>query len=401
MVTSPSEKGRGRGRGVDPVQAGRPTGDTVAFLTNIPNGFNDELHQGLRARGMDVRVRYEGLPGSIGRPWALTPRPPDRVARNLWQERDAFVVPPRPHLGAIILGGWADLRAVQRRVAAMVSHRGPARPVLYWGEPMNVGGTRSKELARRAFFSRHGLDAVLAIGSHAVRSYREATGGGVPIHVFPYTTSRGRDVVAEPPDQPTVGYAGRLIGWKNVGVVIRAIATMAPADRPVFEVIGSGPDEGELRVIAKRLAVDVRFAGEVPPADVAGLRRRWSVTVQPSRENDGWAMAVPESLNSGVPVVASGHVGAAVDIVRDGTNGGVVPRDDVDDPDAWADAVAPWLGRVVDPDVIRSMAEPFLPDRAAAWLADVLRSGSTIERSFVGEAWAGFDDLRSTGSGAR
>jgi len=373
----------------------RPAGDTVAFLTNIPNGFNEGLHDGLRSRGFEVRVRYEGLPASIGRPWALTPRPPDRVAATLWHERDALLAPPRGHRGVVVLGGWAHGRAVQRRVATAVTHRGRDRQVLYWGEKMNRG-SRAVELGRRAFFAAPGLDGILAIGSHAVASYREATGGRTPVHVLPYTTDRGVEIDAERPDHPTIGFAGRLLDWKNVGVVIRAIATLAASDRPRFDVVGSGPTETSLRSLADALGVDVRFHGEVSPDEVATLRRSWTVTVQPSRETDGWALAVPESLNSGVPVVASGFVGAAIDLVRDGRNGALVASEDVDDPDAWAEVLTPWLDgtRSTSADV-KALARPFLPDRAADWFARLVRSDpSGVERSFVTEAWHDLADAR-------
>jgi glycosyltransferase involved in cell wall biosynthesis len=47
----------------------------------------------------------------------------------------------------------------------------------------------------------------------------------------------------------------------------------------------------------------------------------------PSRY-DGWGLVVPEGLASGLPVIATDRMGAALEFVRTGTNGWLIPAGD-------------------------------------------------------------------------
>jgi glycosyltransferase involved in cell wall biosynthesis len=124
----------------------------------------------------------------------------------------------------------------------------------------------------------------------------------------------------------------------------------------------------------------------------------------PSRAPEGWGVVVNEALNSSVPVLASHHVNAAADLVRDGRNGTIVPASAADDASAWAAAIAASC----TPDDLparqheaRRVGRAFAPDHAARWLLALLddaAAGPVESRSFVEGAWRRLDtaDDRAT-----
>lgn len=366
--------------------------DELTVLTNIPNHHHDFFFDELRDVGVSVAAVYKGSPASEGRPWELVPEPPNRVSTNVWHDR--LHRSDRWSEGSVVIlsGSWATPRDVLRRAAAIVGHRHGVR-VMTWGEAMSGhGGWRN--VARHAYFHPIGLDAVLAIGTHAVPSYRAATRGRVPVFVFPYTTSAALGVAtARPAGPPIVGAVSRLIPYKGMDLLITAVARISRDERPAVEIVGSGPLRAELEALGRRLDVAITFHGEQQQAELIDIRSRWSLTVVPSRSLEGWGLAVPESLNQGVPTLVSAHVGAA-DLVREGDSGAIVPVERVEDPDAWADGIRSLLARdQVDASVrARRIGEAFAAGPAAAWFRDViLRGGLDDERSFIADTWARLD----------
>lgn len=374
---------------------GPPDGPEITFLTNIPNHHNAYLYRELRGLGPDVQAIFKGLPASEGRPWDLRPQPPDRVAANLWQERQVFRRPrPGTEQALILCGSWATPRDALRRLVATASHLRGSK-VLAWGEPMS-DRRGARNLARQLYYSSSGLDAVLAIGSHAVDSYRQATRGRLPIHVFPYTTSSGLAVAPRRRSQPLVGFAGRLISLKGADVAIRALGAIPAPDRPGLDVVGSGPLAPSLEALARSLGVDATFHGEVGPDRLMEIRSHWWACLVPSLGVDGWGLVVPEALNSAVPVVASGFVGSAHDLVRDGVNGAIVQRSSATDPETWATTISTVLAQ--DPEALatqaRTVGRAFSPTHGAAWLRDLLRGDLTVERSFITDGWTRLESAR-------
>jgi len=156
----------------------------------------------------------------------------------------------------------------------------------------------------------------------------------------------------EPVDRPPpsgslrVGYVGRLIEHKGVGVLLDAVAT---DPRLSVEIFGAGPELGALQARAERLGLGDRatFHGHVDEADIPGTYRRFDVLAVPSLPMPGWieqfGRVVVESQASGIPVVASAS-GALPDVV--GEDGLLVPPGDsaalgaalvrfIDEPDLW------------------------------------------------------------------
>ena len=367
------------------------TARSVTFLTNIPNPHGGYLYRALRESGVAAQTIYKGEPASEGRPWTSQPEPPDRIAPSVWAER-AEVAGRRPPGSTVVLcGSWATARDATRRLVTAAT-KGDTR-IVVWGERMSDrSGLRDR--LRRLYFSPWGLDAVLAIGSWARPSYRAATRGRLPVHVFPYSTDDGLDVVPRRAPRPLVGFAGRLIEQKGPEVLIRAIGSMPPAERPALDLVGSGPLGDRLRALSSTLGVDATFHGEVDAQRLAALRARWWVAAAPSQAVpgyfDGWGLVVPEALNSSVPVIASAYIGAAHDLIRPGVDGAVVPMADAHEPAVWAEALgAAFAGdRAELAANARQVGEAFSAAPAARWLAGLLAGDLRTERSFVDDTWA-------------
>jgi glycosyltransferase involved in cell wall biosynthesis len=127
----------------------------------------------------------------------------------------------------------------------------------------------------------------------------------------------------------------RLVERKGLRDLIRALALLE-RDRFKLEVVGSGPDEGELRALAAELGVagEVRFMGALDRPAVAGRYRAADLfTLPPISEASGTAYA--EALASGLPIVGT-TVGGIPDLVEHGVNGLLVPPGD---PPALAGAI--------------------------------------------------------------
>ena len=112
----------------------------------------------------------------------------------------------------------------------------------------------------------------------------------------------------------------RLVPDKNVGGLIEAFARagLTPQEAELH-IAGSGPLEQELRALAARLDVPVRFAGYTAPEDLPAAYAAADVFVLPSLF-EPFGVVVREAVAAGLPVVCSPTVGAAGDIAVEERN---------------------------------------------------------------------------------
>jgi glycosyltransferase involved in cell wall biosynthesis len=144
------------------------------------------------------------------------------------------------------------------------------------------------------------------------------------------------------PREPVVLFAGSLIERKGASVLIEAMSSVrARFPDQQLVLIGDGPRRSELESAAARRGLSdcVRFAGSLPPAEVARWMRRAELFVLPSLE-EGQGVALLEALASGLPCVAS-RVGGIPDVL-DPAWGALVPPGD---PAALASAAVDVLSR--------------------------------------------------------
>ena len=205
------------------------------------------------------------------------------------------------------------------------------------------------------------VDAVAAVSPSAARVATAERGlsadrvvtipNGVDLALFdpsghPRERARQRLGLAE--DEQVLGVIGHLSPVKGHGDLFEALALLAPRQpRLRLLVVGDGVLRRPLEERARALGLDARvtFTGVVD--DIAEVLAAMDVFVLPSH-TEGMSNALLEAMAMARPVVATA-VGGNLDVVRDGSDGVLVPPRD---PAALAAAV----GRLLEaPDEARRL----------------------------------------------
>jgi glycosyltransferase involved in cell wall biosynthesis len=116
----------------------------------------------------------------------------------------------------------------------------------------------------------------------------------------------------------------RLVERKGIADLIQAIASLERG-RYELEIVGSGPDERQLKDLAQLLGVsrEVIFAGSVDRAAIAGRYRDADIFALASWE-EAFGNVFAEALASGLPIVGS-TAGGIPELVEHGKHGFLVP----------------------------------------------------------------------------
>jgi glycosyltransferase involved in cell wall biosynthesis len=129
---------------------------------------------------------------------------------------------------------------------------------------------------------------------------------------------------------PSFLYVGRLKRYKQLDVVIRALADLRSGEVPdaEFWIAGTGDDAPRLERESRRAGVDgaVRFLGYVSEERKLELYRQAWAVVMPSLK-EGWGITNVEAAACGTPAVACDN-SALRESVRDGETGFLVPTGD-------------------------------------------------------------------------
>lgn len=135
------------------------------------------------------------------------------------------------------------------------------------------------------------------------------------------------------PSERRVLFVGRLVPYKGVPVLLRAVAEARRSDPGVrLYVAGRGPEEAGLRRQSRELGLEsvVRFLGFVPDATLSVLYRSVDVVACPSISPlESTATALEESAAVGTPILGSDLPGASESLPNDGIHGLLVPPGNV------------------------------------------------------------------------
>ena len=108
-------------------------------------------------------------------------------------------------------------------------------------------------------------------------------------------------------------YFGRLAPEKGVGTLLEA----AVAADVALKLVGTGPEEDNLKATAERLGANVEFCGYQTGADLHRLVREARAVVLPSEWYENGPMSVLESYALGTPVLGA-DIGGIPEMIRDG-----------------------------------------------------------------------------------
>jgi glycosyltransferase involved in cell wall biosynthesis len=183
-----------------------------------------------------------------------------------------------------------------------------------------------------------------------------------------------------PADGFVVGWIGRMTAVKRLPLVLEGFRRLLELGvDATLCLVGAGPDRDEAERLAHRLGVMKHCLFVGYQRDVAPYYEVFDTLLLPSA-NEGTPVVVIEALAAGRPVVAT-DVGGVADVVRDGTDGFLVPSGDAD---ALADRLARLAG---DPALRRSMGAAGAEDVPARYaVARLLDDMDELYRSLLAEA---------------
>jgi glycosyltransferase involved in cell wall biosynthesis len=237
-------------------------------------------------------------------------------------------------------------------------------------DPARQSFGRAWDLLRRWLYRKA---AVITANSQSALNTMRAYAGAAELVYLPNPV-RQPAIKTNPTDRELVFLnVGRLHRQKGQDILIAAFARIAPDLRDWHLVIvGEGPERAELErhIEAAGLQNRVTLTGRVD--DPFGWYQRASVFVFPSRY-EGQPNALIEAMSSGLPVIASDNVSAHGDLVTPGSEGLLVPGEDVA---ALSDAMRALAGapaqRLAMGEAAARKVTPYGLDRVvAAWNAVV------------------------------
>jgi glycosyltransferase involved in cell wall biosynthesis len=222
--------------------------------------------------------------------------------------------------------------------------------------PRSLPKTLVKEVAMRALFAQ--LDAAVYISSENRRWLEHYGLRTDRLFASPYSPDSDyfaaearrlrpqRATLREswgflPDAGPIVVSVSRLAPQKQTAMLIEAFRRVRAEQRCGLLLVGSGPLDAELRaVVARERIPDVCFAGFLNHSEVSRAYAAADVFALLSGLNETFGISVAEAAHFGLPLLLSDKVGSGPDLLGDGANGHLVPRDDID-------AATRALGRLV------------------------------------------------------
>jgi phosphatidyl-myo-inositol alpha-mannosyltransferase len=186
----------------------------------------------------------------------------------------------------------------------------------------------------------------IAVSASARDTWQGRFGGAmavVPNGVGPEFFSHPEPLEGWKGEGPTLLFVGRLEPRKGLTYLVRAFLRLKPAF-PRLRLLVVGRDDKRIQdkamaLVPPRLRTDLVFVGSVPQADLPSYYASADVFCAPSLGGESFGIVLAEAMAVGKPVVCS-DIGGYRDVVRDGTDGLLVPPRD---PQALAEALAGLL----------------------------------------------------------
>ncbi|HZR78856.1 MAG TPA: glycosyltransferase family 4 protein [Chthoniobacterales bacterium] len=207
------------------------------------------------------------------------------------------------------------------------------KPWIFWGERpgFHVSPLLGKIVRRWSLRALHRSPApIWGIGHWAVEQYKKEFG---PHHRYadvPYFSDLRRfgDNRTTAATTTRFLFSGAITKRKGVDMLAKAFGQLAKAYPDVqLIVLGEGELLGEVKSTLVECADRVRFLGFKDWNELPSVYHCADFLCAPSRY-DGWALVVPEALASGLPVIGTDRTGAAIEFIKTGTNGWLIPAND-------------------------------------------------------------------------
>lgn len=169
-------------------------------------------------------------------------------------------------------------------------------------------------------------DEIIAVSEHTAEALRTTFHSRQPIHVIGNGIHLKAIEGVEPSEiSSDILYVGRLMDFKNVDILLRAVALLKD-QRPQIRtlIVGEGPEKESLLALAESLNLgeSVAFMGfQDEYSSIIGMMKSSKVFVLPS-VREGFGMVVLEANACDLPVVTVMHKNnAAKELIQEDVNG--------------------------------------------------------------------------------
>lgn len=260
-------------------------------------------------------------------PWLLGPPSTESESQTLFArclEADAMIFGACP---------WEvlDARAAAGRLTLVASERLLKRR---FHELRSLDPRYSAYYRRlRARTASHAVHA-LAIGSYAPVDLRTLRAFGDRVWKWGYFTAVGTELPPAPANSSLkVVWVGRMLKWKRVDLLLRALARVKDSGIP-FEctIVGVGPEKERLVHLARQLRLGPEclvFQDPLAPDLVRAKMRESDVYVLSSDRGEGWGAVAGEAMAEGCVLIANEQAGAARELIAHGATGFLFRNGDV------------------------------------------------------------------------
>lgn len=110
-------------------------------------------------------------------------------------------------------------------------------------------------------------------------------------------------------------WVGRLLDWKRVDTIIKAVGEFPTQQNITLDIYGTGPEEKRLKRLAAKYGEAIKFYPPVPIAEVRKLMLEHEVYVLASNGYEGWGAVVSEALEEGMKVIGTYEAGSSSTIL--------------------------------------------------------------------------------------
>ena len=293
-----------------------------------------DLARSLRDRGHEIEV-IVGCPGVLGQEFAQMGIPVHAIASlvhplNPWLDLRASIqiVQLLRRLQPDLVAAHSSKAGLIARMAARIAGLPSVFTAHGWSFTEGIPAFRRQLFRWLEACSVPLLDRAICVSEYD-RVLALASKVGSPeslVTVHNGIATSGHEPVARPGnDEVRLIMVARLGDPKEPHRLLEALARLP--SRVSLDLVGEGPQYGELLTLAKGLGIEsrVRFLGR--REDVPELLADASVFVLVSRY-EAFPLSILEAMRAGLPVVAS-DVGGVREAIVEGDTGYLVPRGDL------------------------------------------------------------------------
>ncbi len=136
----------------------------------------------------------------------------------------------------------------------------------------------------------------------------------------------------ESKEHSTILWAARFIDWKHPEVAVEVARRLKQQGYSFrLNMIGNGEEEEKIRqlIIENDLTDCVSLLGTMKPEQVRSQMEKHKIFIFTSDRNEGWGAVLNEAMNSCCAVVANSEIGSVPFLLKDGENGIVYSKGDV------------------------------------------------------------------------